>query len=381
MQGPPRRSVFVALTALASVALAPVVASAQIAQVPRCSGSDAAAQARARAEGLRRYRAAVARNPVNRVEMAAALEAFETQCRAGDVNALEMRAYALAALGRHVEAAESLDSFLEARPLQTLDADTRARVGSQRGAILAEVATLTLEGAVNDSNVMVNGRGYGALPQQTIRLAPGEVTVQVFAPSIGAVRRQFTMGPGETRRESFEPGRATVASNTTSGTNASTTAASTNNSNASATSAITTASNNEPERPPPVDTGEGPARTASRGAPVVPIVLGVSGLAVGGGFVGALLWHNSRLAELAKPECTNPTDPEIVNACNAVRGERDAAFATEITTAVVGGGLLVGAGVTLGLWFASAPRTSARSAAFCAPSIGASTGLSCGARF
>lgn len=369
MQGSPRRSVLVALATLTSVALAPAVASAQ---VPRCAGSDAAAQSRARAEGLRRYRAAVSRNPVNRVEMAAALEAFESQCRAGDVNALEMRAYALAALGRHVEAAESLDGFLDARPLQTLDADTRARVGSQRGAILAEVATLTLEGSVNDSNVMVNGRGYGALPQQTIRLAPGEVTVQVFAPSIGAVRRQFTMGPGETRRETFEAGRATVASNEGNAT-----AASTNtNANSGARG-----SSNEPERPPPVDTGQAPVSAPSRGAPVVPIVLGVTGLAAGGGFVGALLWHNSRVAELGKTECANPTDADIVNACNAVRGERDAAFATEIATAVVGGGLLIGAGVTLGLWFANAPRSSARSAAFCAPSIGASTGLVCGARF
>lgn len=325
--------------------------------------------------------------------MAAALEAFEAQCLAGDINALEMRAYALAGLGRYVDAAESLDAFLEARPLHTLDEGTRERVATQFAVIQTRISTLSLEGTVADSSVMVNGRGYGSLPRANIRLQPGEISVQVFAPSIGAVRRVFTMRPGETRREQFEPGSAsTAASNTannaTSASNGNTT---TTASNASASttavgnsaSAISAESNNSSSAL--VDNGSS-AERPSRGAPVVPIVLGVGALAVAGGFVGATIWYGGRVAELSKPECANPTDADIVSACRAVAGERDAAFATQITTGVVAGGLLIGAGVTLGLWFASAPRASSArsSAAYCAPQLGAAqgvNGLICGARF
>lgn len=322
--------------------------------------------------------------------MAAALEAFEAQCLAGDINALEMRAYALAGLGRYVDAAESLDAFLEARPLHTLDEGTRERVATQFAVIQTRISTLSLEGTVADSSVMVNGRGYGSLPRANIRLQPGEISVQVFAPSIGAVRRVFTMRPGETRREQFEPGSAsTAASNTannaTSASNSTTTT--TGNGGASTTSEGNSATSAESSTGSSALTDNGSsAERPSRGAPVVPIVLGVGALAAAGGFVGATIWYGGRVAELSKPECANPTDADIVSACRAVAGERDAAFATQITTGVVAGGLLIGAGVTLGLWFASAPRaSSARSnAAYCAPQLGAAqgvNGLICGARF
>jgi hypothetical protein len=337
---------------------------------------------------LRRYRTAIARDPVNRVEMAAALEAFEAQCLAGDINALEMRAYALAGLGRYVDAAESLDAFLEARPLHTLDEGTRERVATQFAVIQTRIATLSLEGNVADSSVMVNGRGYGTLPRANIRLAPGEIAVQVFAPSIGAVRRVFTMRPGETRREVFEPGSASTSTNTSetsstaSNANANGSSANTNNgaqSNSGGSASVGAGSGGGAG---PAD-GPTPERTRTRGAPIVPIALGVGAIAVAGGFVGATIWYGGRVAELSKPECINPTDPDIVSACRAVAGERDAAFATQITTGVVAGGLLIGAGVTLGLWFASAPRASSAQSAvpFCAPQVGAHNGFLCGARF
>ncbi|MFO0558458.1 MAG: hypothetical protein U0269_10615 [Polyangiales bacterium] len=380
--------------------LATVASNTAIAQAPRCSGSDAATQARSRTEGLRRYRTAIARDPVNRVEMAAALEAFEAQCLAGDINALEMRAYALAGLGRYVDAAESLDAFLEARPLHTLDEGTRERVATQFAVIQTRIATLSLEGNVADSSVMVNGRGYGTLPRANIRLAPGEIAVQVFAPSIGAVRRVFTMRPGETRRELFEPGSASSGSTSASGTSTSGTSASNANTSGSSGASATSASQSNSASSGnngngetgsagssasgggPVD-GPTPEPRRARGAPIVPIALGVGAIAVAGGFVGATVWYGGRVAELSKPECTNPTDPDIVSACRAVAGERDAVFATQITTGVVAGGLLIGAGVTLGLWFASAPRaSSAQSAApYCAPQVGAQHGVICGARF
>jgi hypothetical protein len=395
-----RRSLLCA--ALASAAMA-YEQRAQ-AQVPRCQGNDSATQASARAEGLRRDRAATARGTINRVEMAAALEAFEAQCRAGDINALEMRAYALTALGRHVEAAESLDAFLEARPLQTLDADARGRVGAQRGAILAEVATLSVEGSLTDSNILVNGRSYGAVPRAIIRLAPGEVVLQVFAAGMPPVRRTFTMGPGETRREVIEgpiSGSTSGTSNPSAGTSTSTASATSTVSTASTASATSTvstantantgnvassgATSASSEQTSVASSSDGGGalsdRPPARGVPVLPIALGVGALAVGGAFIGATVWHAGRVDESNRSECNPPADAEYVRICGAVASERDAAFATQIATGVIAGGLLVGAGVTLGLWFASAPRARPTQSAFCTPSIGAQSGLLCGARF
>ncbi|MBL8678453.1 MAG: hypothetical protein JNK05_04775 [Myxococcales bacterium] len=372
---------------LASTVLAAacVLARDARADVPRCEGTDTATQGRARAEGLRRYRAATARGEINRVEMAAALEAFEAQCRAGDLTALEMRAYALAALGRQVDAAESLDAFLEARPLQTLDADARARVGAQRGAILAEVATLTVDGTATDSQVVVNGRPYGPLPRPVIRLAPGAVNLQVYGGNAIILRRSFQMGPGETRREVVEgsTGNTTSGTNTTTTTNSTSAGTTTNTTNSGSSaaengsssgssSAIGTGSNNGiGDATTPVDT---PPRRLSL---AIPIALGGGALAMAGVAVGATVWHGSRVTELMKPECTGAApDP----ACATVAGERDAAQAVQITSIVLASGLAIGAVVTTILWARGAPRSQPQAAVFCAPSVG-SSGVLCAGRF
>jgi hypothetical protein len=336
--------------------------------------------------------------------MAAALEAFESQCAAGDINALEMRAYALAGLGRYVEAAESLDAFLEARPLHTLDQGTRDRVATQFAVIQTRIATLSLEGNIANANVMVNGRGYGSLPRENIRLAPGEIRVELFAPSVGVIRRVFTMRPGETRREVFDAASASRESSnaSTGGTdpNASRTNTSVGGSSANqdarhdhggggtstghANESVTAGGSSNGDQ---LADGPTPVRSSARGAPIVSIALGTGAVAAAGGFVGATIWHGNRVAEYDNADCTNAVtnavEPDIVTACRAVASERDAALATQIATGVVAGGLLIGAGVTLGLWFASAPRvSSARSAsAFCAPQLSAYHGLLCGVRF
>jgi hypothetical protein len=361
--------------ALLGCALATISQGAR-AEVPACEGTDVATQGRARAEGLRRYRAATARSDINRVEMAAALEAFEAQCRAGDVSGLEMRAYALAALGRYVDAAESLDRFLEARPLQTLDAYVRARVGSQRGAILAEVATLSVQGTAQDASVVVNGRPYGALPRAVIRVAPGEVTLQVFSPGLGAWRRTFTMGPGETRTETVDtPASGAIG---TPAAEARVGRSSTQTTAVTSGSESILRANPTDERPAPVAPGP-----RARPAPALAIGLGVGALAMAGAAVGATLWLAGREAELQKPECNAPSDPELIQLCSAVVGERNLARTMQISTGVLAGGLAIGAGVALGLWFSSPPRraTSALRPA-CAPNVGVQgASLSCAVRF
>ncbi len=374
---PPVRSL--AWSVVAGVSLFVRTASAD---VPQCAGTDTATQARARSEGLRRYRAATARGSINRVEMAAALEAFEAQCRAGDVTALEMRAYALAALGRQVDAAESLDAFLEARPLQTLDADARARVGAQRGAILAEVATLTVDGTLADSQVIVNGRPFGSVPRPVIRLAPGAVNLQVYGGNSIVLRRTFQMGPGETRREVVSSSTTPDTSTTNNATSTTATTTAPDNTAQTTTSTDTTANATtnvatSTGDPGPSDVGAPVEQPSRRMSLAIPIGLGAGALVVGGVAIGASLWVGGRAAELMKPECTGPApDP----ACESVRSELGAATGVQITSIIVASGLAVGSIATTILWARSAPRAPQRAAVFCSPDFRLG-GLSCAGRF
>ena len=96
--------------------------------VPACKGHSPKDAATAKAEGIEHYRASK-REGRDDAEMAAALSFFEAACAAGDDSALELRAYALAGIAaRFVEAAQTLDAFLEAHPLECSSRDTRAAV-------------------------------------------------------------------------------------------------------------------------------------------------------------------------------------------------------------------------------------------------------------
>ena len=179
---------------------APALADAP---VPSCVGHKPAAAATARAEGLRHYRLSKREGPTD-AEMATALGFFEAACAAGDDTVLELRAYALAGVERFVEAAETLDAFLAAHPLETLSEETRTRVASQKPQILARVASLSVETPSPGATVTVNHRVVGTTPLRPLRLAPGRYDVEVTAEGVGPTTRSLDLSAGE-HTESFAP--------------------------------------------------------------------------------------------------------------------------------------------------------------------------------
>lgn len=152
-------------------------ASVASADVPQCTGNDLQRATSARADGLTHYRASKHLGAGDE-DMAAALESFNQACAAGDDTALELRAYALAGLYKYVDAAQSLDAYLVAHPLESLDADARARVTSQQTEILSHVATLDIDSTPSGAQVSVDHFFLGKTPLHNVRLAPGNYEVE-----------------------------------------------------------------------------------------------------------------------------------------------------------------------------------------------------------
>ncbi len=170
--------------------------------VPICGGGDARAAAAARAEGIKHYRLS-RREGAKDPELLVALEHFDVACSAGDESVLELRAYALAALERFVEAARSLDAFLDAHALETLTPDVQERVRREQSAILARVSSLTVEVGAPGAVVTVDQRPVGKAPIMNERLEPGSHEI-VVTPVLGAaIRRTVELGSGP-HTERFE---------------------------------------------------------------------------------------------------------------------------------------------------------------------------------
>jgi hypothetical protein len=193
-----RLSTLVFLTVLA----APSIALAD-APIPACSGTQPAAAAKARAEGLRHYRKSKRQGQTD-AEMATALSFFDAACAAGDETALELRAYALAGVERFVEAAQTLDAFLAAHPLSSLSEETRARVAAQQPQILVRVASLSVVTPSPGAAVLINHRSVGKTPLAHVRLAPGRYDLEVTVEGAEPITRSLDLAAGD-RAESFEP--------------------------------------------------------------------------------------------------------------------------------------------------------------------------------
>jgi hypothetical protein len=156
--------------------LGATTAPAARAQAPRCTGSDRATATRALTTGDEAIERAVRlvqreRHDEARAAYAAALEAYETMCRAGDDLALERRAIALSRLGRPLDAIESLDRYLDAHPLDAMAAADRVRVESNLRALERDVASLLLTSAP-PARVTVEGAPSGTTPTPVLRFAP-----------------------------------------------------------------------------------------------------------------------------------------------------------------------------------------------------------------
>lgn len=151
---------------------------------PACAGPNGQAAARFTKEGLDHYRRGKSGN--NTTEFTAALASFDAACAEGNGLALEYRAYALAALHRWLEAAETLDTFLATHPLDGLSDDVRSRVMPQQEEILHQVASLTIELKGSDSaRISIDHRDFGDAPLHDLRLPIGTHDVTV-TPKVGA---------------------------------------------------------------------------------------------------------------------------------------------------------------------------------------------------
>lgn len=197
------------VAALLVVALCPATALGQDA-IPRCDrAADPRAIRRSHRRGVERYRRAM-QDPPTPGAMAEALLAFEAECAAGNILALEFRAYALGGLGRELEAIRTLDALLAAQPLEALPPSVRARITEQRPHLLARVASLSVRSNVADAQIALNGQQPTTLPLREHRLAPGRVELVVSAPGYAPWRREFHLVAGSTRDEFVVLTRALV---------------------------------------------------------------------------------------------------------------------------------------------------------------------------
>jgi hypothetical protein len=185
---------------LAFCSLTPRLAAAD---VPVCNGDVTPHAHAALEQGKAHYRRGRASASSEADEMRAAVASFDAACAGGDANALEFRAYALFALGRYVDAAESLDAFLADHALGSLPRDVQLRVSAQQPAIVAKVAMLNVSSDAATAQVVVAGRNLGAAPAQARVLAHTPVEIDVTAPGFEPMKRTVTLEAGAEGNEVF----------------------------------------------------------------------------------------------------------------------------------------------------------------------------------
>ncbi len=173
------------------------------AQAPTCPGADTEGAARALSEGDRasdRAAAAVRRHRSEDAarEWAAALAAYDRACADGADEALERRAIPLFRLGRVVDAAVSLDSFLAIHAMDSLPAEVARRVAANLSVIERSVATLHLTTTPSTAEIRVDGVPRGVGPGLRVRVAvQSPVTLEVVAGGYESQRATITYEPGE----------------------------------------------------------------------------------------------------------------------------------------------------------------------------------------
>ena len=189
------------------------------AQAPSCAGDDAAAATRALAEGARAADRAAAALRRHRAEDAArawteALAAYDRACAAGSGEALERRAIPLFRLQRPVEAAESLDAYLEGYPLDEHEGELARRIATNLRAIERSLATVVVRTSPADAEISIGGRYRGRGPERRGRvLADTSVAIAVRGEGFEHFHEERTFTAGETHEVivSLTPRSAPVA--------------------------------------------------------------------------------------------------------------------------------------------------------------------------
>ncbi len=127
-----------------------------------------------------------------------ALEAYDRACTAGADEALERRAIPLFRLERALEAAESLDAFLAAHPMSSLEPAVRRRITANLRAIERAVATVVVTTSPAEAQVFVDDALRGQGPTARVRVAPEtSVELEVRAEGYTTHRVVSTFSRGE----------------------------------------------------------------------------------------------------------------------------------------------------------------------------------------
>jgi hypothetical protein len=280
------------------------------ADVPQCTGNDSVRAASARADGLTHYRASKHLGAGD-ADMAAALDSFNQACAAGDDTALELRAYALAGLYKYVDAAQSLDAYLVAHPLDSLDADTRARVTSQQAEILSHVATLDVASTPPGAEISIDHFSLGKAPLHGVRLAPGNYEIEASQPDSAPQAHHVDLALGQ-HSETFDFSTPTL---------------------------IETSTQPAPLTPPPPETKSGSLRPWAWGAAAgagVGVVVGVVGLVYANGRANAYNdFRGTPDANGNAPYCSSNPSP---GDCSSIKSQ----YGVGRTLAVFG---FIGAGI------------------------------------
>lgn len=303
------------LISTVALVLLPALANAD---VPTCDGNDpqAAKAAMERARGL--FKVAVSddgsQSPdARRSAQEAALAAVDDACRAGDTNALWRRAIILAAMGRWVDAARSLESFDKVADLAALSTADQDKLGMLRLSTRAKVATLRIHAPVG-AKISIDGVAVEA--DSAVIVMPGA--------------RRVLIEDGSGRHERLVTVEAGAAQDVETGEAVS-------------------------DRSTLASTFEATARATAR-PNLLPWVigLGAGALAMGGVGIGSALWADERARTFNAFQCASSAPAA---GCGAVRSEYDAARGVEVTGFIGAGVLAVAAGVLLVLELRSHRRS------------------------
>lgn len=166
-----------------SLAIAALLGAAPaLAQLPDCTGHDAAGASVEFEAGNALLTQAIDQASHRHLDRAhelatQALARFDRQCELGDTSALAERGAALLLLGEPFRSAESYDAYLAGHPLDSLDARTRRRIEPN-----LQPGTLDLEIQNARGRLFLNDVDFGALPRTTpVRVPFGDYRVEVRA--------------------------------------------------------------------------------------------------------------------------------------------------------------------------------------------------------
>ncbi len=192
------------LVVLAGELLTP---SASFAQSSPCVGRDRTQGETLTSRGFQRFDEATGHSSrVDLIGIQRALSDADQGCALGNPGALLLRALALHAMARDVEAATALDGFVTQVPDAERSRAQRDLFGNLSRAIAPNVARLAVHGDVDGLRVTVDA--VEVSPGVSVTHAPGVALVRVSATGFEVEARTLTLTAGESRSIRVTAGEA-----------------------------------------------------------------------------------------------------------------------------------------------------------------------------